>query len=261
MNRWLHLYHKDFAEKGVRPTRIENAFVRSHLYSELNEDGSKDAAVELELSLIENKIDPVLSKIHLAALENRLPKLTQADHDIWNQFFLTQWKRSPDLKKAVMTDSQLLIELSDIHSYLRQRFPNRTPDIDAMDEPRRNARVIRNARVRSLRDRSPKVMRVLEKRGLSILRIRAPNKSFVIGGRPVIQLAFRPGRTLVDDDTEMWLPISSNVAVGVGRGGQRESLYFLDDAKPIRLLNAAIASQSSEFASCSAKLTASLAGV
>jgi hypothetical protein len=72
-------------------------------------------------------------------------------------------------------------------------------------------------------------------------------------------MAFRDGLSLMDEATEMWLPISSKVAIGVGPRDQRETIYYLDNHAAIRHLNLSIARQSTEFASRSMELTESIA--
>jgi hypothetical protein len=101
-------------------------------------------------------------------------------------------------------------------------------------------------------------MDAMQTRGVAVLSITAPTKSLVIGSRPVVQMAFRDGLSLVDEATEMWLPISSKVAVGVGPRSEPETIYYLNNNAAIRHLNLSIARQSTEFASCSAKLTESI---
>ena len=118
---------------------------------------------------------------------------------------------------------------------------------------------MRNVRVDSLKQLSGNVMGVLERRGIGILQVRRPKKSFIVGSRPVVKLT-PGGRTDLEDTVvEMWMPIASDVAAGVGLGGGRISLFFLDAEKPIRQLNAAIASQSSIIAAASRALVRSVA--
>lgn len=75
----------------------------------------------------------------------------------------------------------------------------------------------------------------------------------------MVQLGFRDGLKLMDEATEMWLPISSRVAAGVGTRDAREIVYSLANHAAVRHLNIAIARQSTEFASRSPELTASIA--
>ena len=46
----------------------------------------------------------------------------------------------------------------------------------------------------------------------------------------------------------MWLPIASDIAVGVGLGGGNLTFHLVDDERPIHQLNLAIAGQSGTIA-------------
>lgn len=254
---WLQLYSR--RDRRTRPTKPSNAFCEGHLYSEIDRDGHKDPRVELELSWLERAIEPILSKFELSAQTGELPNLSAADLLIWRFFFVVQWRRVPDLHQTVATDEESEAELHRILDEMAKRFPDRVVEIEAMREPVEVKRTIRNARVSGVTEVSERVMNALATRGVAILSITAPTKALIIGSRPVVQLAFREGLNLTDEATEMWLPISSKVAIGVGPKDQREIIYHLNDHAAIRHLNLAVARQSTEFASRSVKLTSSIA--
>jgi hypothetical protein len=256
-NGWLYLYSQ--RDRRTRPTRSANAFCEGHLYSEIDEAGRKDPRVELELSWLETVIDPILDRFEESARTGNLPSLAPADLFTWRFFFVVQWRRVPDLHQTVATDSEAAAELNQILDEMLLRFPERAAEIEAMRDAAEMQRTIRNARIRGVPEVSQRVMDAMETRGLAILAITAPTKSLVIGSRPVIQMAFRDGLSLMDEATEMWLPISSKVAIGVGPRDQRETIYYLDNHAAIRHLNLSIARQSTEFASRSMELTESIA--
>ncbi|WP_149903380.1 hypothetical protein [Mesorhizobium sp. SARCC-RB16n] len=64
---------------------------------------------------------------------------------------------------------------------------------------------------------------------------------------------------LNDPAVEMWLPVASDVAVGVGQGDGNVSLHQIVDERPVRQLNTAIANQSGTIAAASAALVKSIA--
>ena len=254
---WLHLFSK--RDRRTRPTRPANAFCEGHLYSEVDSDGRKDPRVEIELSWLERAIEPILLKFEESVRSNKLPQLSAADLLIWRFFFVVQWHRVPDLHQTVATEEESAIELHQILDEMVKRFPDRASEIEAMRDPTEMKRTIRNARIRLVPEVSERVMNALGTRGLAVLSITAPTKGLIIGSRPVVQLAFRDGLSLMDEATEMWLPISSKLAVGVGPKDEPEIIYHLNDHSAIRHLNLAVARQSTEFASRSAKLTDSVA--
>lgn len=253
---WLQLYSR--REGRVRRTRINNAFCEGHLYSEIDDQGRKDPRVELELSWLETVIDPILAKFENSAGTGRLPNLSPAELLTWRFFLVVQWRRVPDLHQTVATDEETAAELHQILDDMQARFPERAAEIEAMRDAAEMRRTIRNARVRAVPEVSQRVMDAMQTRGVAVLSITAPTKSLVIGSRPVVQMAFRDGLSLIDEATEMWLPISSKVAVGVGPRSEPETIYYLNNHAAIRHLNLSIARQSTEFASCSAKLTESI---
>jgi len=125
--------------------------------------------------------------------------------------------------------------------------------------PQVRDRILRNARVIALTDRGTNVRRALASRGLGVVHIEARHKSFIIGSSPVVKLTL-PGRSDIRDPTvEMWLPIASDVMVGLGREAGTETLASTTDASQIRHINEAIASQSTMIAGASKALVRSLA--
>ena len=254
---WLHVFSR--RDQRTRPSRPANAFCEGHLYSQIEKDGRKDPKVEIELSWLEGAIDPILNKFEASAHTGKLPNLSEGDLLLWRFFFIVQWRRVPDLHQTVATDEESEAELHQILDEMVQRFPGRSDEIEAMRKPSEMKRTIRNARIQGVPVVSERVLDALSSRSVAVLSIAPTNKALIIGSRPVIQMAFRDGLSLMDEATEMWLPISSKTAVGVGPKGQREIIYHLQDPAAIRRLNVTIASQSTEIASHSAKLTNSIA--
>lgn len=254
---WLHFARKAEAS-AIRPTRINKAFKQSHLYSQLSETGKKDPVVERELAQLEYQADRVLNKIIEAASRDQLPALTAQEFETWYRFFLVQWKRVPDLHAEIASDDMARDMLAEIHEELRVAHPDKKAALDALSTPEEVARTIRNTRARAILQISPRITELFRARGIRILRHRRPGKAFVIGSRPVIQMGFKNGLTLFHAATEMWLPVSKDILMGVGAGAPLELLY-LDSDDPIRKVNEGVVGQSSSFGSHSPKLIKSLA--
>lgn len=254
---WLHIHSKH--DRRTRPTRPWKAFCEGHLYSEELENGIKDPRVETELAWLEGVVDPILNKFENAARTGQNPNLSAFELLTWRFFVVVQWRRVPDLHQTVTTDDESAAFLHKILDEMSAKFPERTAEIEAMRAPEAVSRAVRNARVRSIPEVSQRVMEAMATRGVAVLSITAPTKALIIGSRPVVQMAFRDGLTLMDEATEMWLPISSKVAVGAGRRNEAETVVFLNNHAAIRHLNLAVARQSTDFASRSAALTTSIA--
>ena len=149
--------------------------------------------------------------------------------------------------------------VEEIIDELRVAAPHRLAEIQRLATPEAKARTVRNVRVQSLQQFSAKVISVLERRGIAVLRITAPNKTFIIGSRPVVKLTGKGRTDLNDPSVEMWLPLASDIAVGAGRGDGSISLHLAQNGDPVRQLNLAIAKQSTMIAAGSAALVRSIA--
>jgi len=254
---WVHAYSKDDPDAKIRKERPCNVFVRRHLYSTEDQAGAKDPAVEREFSQLETLIGPILDKFENAAARNDVPNLTPEERLVWHYFFALQFKRVPDFlhRPEFVADAESFFHQT--LDELRRKYPDRVEEIDGFSHEA--SRFVKNAQIGALQSVSAEVIDVLEARGIALLRLTSPNKAFIIGSRPVVQFAFRKGRTLREPSTEMWLPISSRLLVGVGHTNAPESILSLDDHAAVRHVNVAIAEQSSHIASCSPKLTRSVA--
>lgn len=215
--------------------------------------------MEHALSVLESEAMAVVQSILMPVREGRLPILSSEQMRLWYMFFLTQWRRTPESQRANISDADALQMIESAIDELRQAVPHRLDEIEALATPEAKARTVRNVRVQTIGQTSVEAMAVLERRGIAILRIVQPKKSFIIGSRPVVKLT-PPGRTdLNDPAVEMWLPIASDIAVGVGQGEGKVSLHDTVNERPVRQLNRAIASQSGTIAAGSAALVKSIA--
>jgi hypothetical protein len=256
---WLHWCRHHEAPATIRRARPAELFHQNHLYSTLSESGIKDPAMERRLSALENEAVGVVEAILSAARAGQRPVLSMDQKRIWHQFFLMQWRRTPENQRASTSDDEALGIVEETLDELRAAVPHRLLEIEALSTPAAKARTVRNVRVQTLIQFTAEVMDVLERRGIAVLRITKSNKSFIVGSRPVVKLTM-PGRTdLNDPEVEMWLPIASDVAVGVGQGDGELSLHHATDERLVRQLNTAIASQSGTIAAGSATLVRSIA--
>lgn len=255
---WLHWCRRDEDEPVIRPARPSELFLKNHLYSIIAAGGGKDPAIEIALSKLETKTVPVVQKMIEAARAERLPDLTEEEKYIWYHFFSMQWRRTPESQQSAASDDEISAMFDDSIARLRELLPRRRNDIDALDTDEGRTRTIRNVRAESLTQFSDNVAAVLAQRGIGILGIRKPNRSFIVGSRPVVKFTIKGQSDLRNPIVEMWLPIAYDVAVGVGNATGQTSLYFADEDEPIRRLNLAIAKQSRIIAARSADLVRSI---
>ena len=78
------------------------------------------------------------------------------------------------------------------------------------------------------------MLTVLASRGLALLHITAPGESFAIGSLSIV----RKHGDLRETDSEAWLPIASDVAVGIGFKPDTMTLIELADPEAVCVLRA-----------------------
>ena len=92
----LYLFDKRRPEAGVRDPKPKEAFTQNHLNTIVHKDGSKDVGLELWYQKMEGEVSPVVEKIVERARALKLPSLTQAERNIWDNFVYHQQKQAPD---------------------------------------------------------------------------------------------------------------------------------------------------------------------
>ena len=255
---WLHAVRPADCNAKVFRKRPEELFKKRDLYTVKRSEGPADHRMETALSRFEGESDRVMARIVEAARAGEVPSLGADEEATWLRFLFLQWKRVPDLHLTITTPEEADTLLDEVFAEAREQFPDRGAELDRLSQPAERARTLKNARVDGLRGMSIEVFDAMRSRGLGIVRITRPDKRFIIGSRPVVKLT-HPGKTdLRHPECELWLPIASDVMVGLGRGQGTETLVDCS-SENIRHTNLAIAHQSTMFASGSAALTWSLA--
>lgn len=256
---WLHWAEVGPVSPVLRRARPNELFHKRHLYSTLNASGEKDVAIERDLAKLEDATAPLVEQMIVAARADRLPDLSDADHRLWNSFLATQWRRTPETRAAVASEAVVTAMLDDIIVDTKRLFPHRIKEIETLMTPEARKRAAVNAWATTLPQPGGDLEAVLKARGILILRITPPNKAFVMGSRPVVKITPGGHKNLRDPVSELWLPVASDVVVGLGQGTQRARLMYLEKPEPIRQLNLAISSQSGVVAGRSASLVRSVA--
>lgn len=254
----LYFYDKRRPENGVCCTGPSNLFVESHFYSELGDDGGQDPWLERILAKLESNTEPILQRIIESARKGELPNLSQEEKEIWDYFLYYQWKRVPDsLDRASGLedfDAELQRTLDRVEKDFRKLTDEewqRFRDPDYKRKLRQNVKVDVVARI------GPDVLKIIKYKGLGIGVIENPKKSFVIGSNPVVKLTYRGQTHLADPSVELWLPISSDIAILLLPSHKQEKLLPLSDEN-VRHLNRSILSQSTVVACRSESLIRSL---
>lgn len=219
-----------------------------------------DSALEGETSKLETQAAAIIKKMMVAVRANRAPILSPSERSVWYEFFHLQWKRVPELfgwlAKAESPDEMIDRIVEEFEVNVR---PMTDVERAKVRDREYRDRVIHNGIAQVAISRSERIIEVLAARGIGVARVAVKNKAFIIGSSPMIKFN-HPGRPHpLDPSVEIWLPVASDVVVGLGHGPDREVFVPITDATHIRHINEAISAQSQVIAGHSQKLIASLA--
>ncbi|OOG61989.1 hypothetical protein B0E45_31780 [Sinorhizobium sp. A49] len=239
-------------------TYPNDALLEGQLYTVKEADGSQNAELESWFSRLESEAAPIVDKMVASVRANRLPRLNLSERITWDRFFLQQWRRVPDLFESLLPSEQFAKDVME----LLDEFDTVVRPVSA-DERQRLLQKSELKRMRgnvfatTLLEESEEALDLLGSRGLAFLRVKNPRKSMILASRPVVRWGFKDNPHLSDPRTEMWLPISADVAVGVGRYDVPEFFRELTDSDT-RFLNEGLARQSSQIVGRSFELINSL---
>ena len=247
-------------ERVVKSATPKDLFLQNELYTQHGDHEEKDVSVEYSLRELETKAAPVIKKIIDSARADRLPELTPDEKNIWDEFFLIQSFRIPDVLDSIVNKyPDWIPELIDEHE--KEYGPPTEEEIKKANDPKEIDRMKHNLRatVVTRLTSGSKIFQILQSRGLIIGIIRKPNKSFIIGSNPAARLYHK----LSDPGAEWHLPIAHDITVTHhdSHPREKESLAEITGDHTIRKINEAICKQSSFIAGPSCKLIASLARV
>lgn len=251
----LYVYDKNHPKKGVQKKDPKKTFVRRHLYSQEEEDGTRDVSVETEfLAPLESDASQVIEKIISTARMKLVPELSAIEKRAFLKFFYYQMMRLPAVRNNFVDEvSEELTSYLEAASRVR---PLNTYEQALLEEGDARERHLKNASVNTLRS-SPVGEETIDEivnGSLCVAAIKRPkpNRSFIISDSPYIRLTDRD--LLYHDNRiiEIWLPLASDVAVAL-TPGRFDKLRVLKDRKR-ETLNQGVFSQSTVIAGCSREL-------
>lgn len=256
----LFVFDKRFPEKGVLTSTPRQAFSENYLYLRYANDGSRDYSIEQALGRIEGIANEIIEKVVLAAWGRKCPDLTRMEKESWDQYFLSQWRRVPDVypSEQVVDD-----DLSQIVDDLKGRLVSGRLSTKALEhflaDKSMVSQIKQNARAGVAVTLGEEALNILESKGLCIAIITSSKRSFVIGSNPIAK-STPLGRThLADPEVYAWLPIAHDVAITPALSRGQEELVEARDKGWVRRLNEATFNQSTAIAGRSRRLVESLA--
>ena len=245
-NERLYFFDKHFEKKIVKKTTLDNFGLEKNLYTKYDEQGNKDNSAEKLFADLEGKTAKIFEKIINAARTGRIPELTAFEKQTLNHYIYCQWGRVPDTTDPILNrdlkESDSRYELTrDMTSEEREKFE-------------KELRV--ESLTRSVVEPNEEILQIFEDKGLAILVLRKPKKSFVIGTNPILRIP--RGFHLTDPKAESWLPIAYDVAISPYFPHRTEKLLEKIEDQDIRGFNETILKQSSAIAGRSEELISSL---
>ncbi|GJD73602.1 DUF4238 domain-containing protein [Methylobacterium goesingense] len=252
----LWVYDKRVPGRGIWRSKPKGIFKERHVYTVARPDGGPSAMVERALGAVENAADPVLGRIVDRVRAGQSLNLSADERRTLLLFLYIQHKRSPEFFRSFPLDGDVEdLALSAIEVMEAESGPM-PPDQRAAYLSAAGLKQVEQAlRMSVLMNISPQVFGVLEARGIAVAFIPRSDRSFVLGSLPFARFMSSRGREdLGDPESELWLPIASDVAVSTyGAKGEDRVVHLVQD-RPIRQVNGALVGQSSVIASGSRDL-------
>ena len=245
-NGFLYFYSNHFNEKQVRKIIPEKFGLENNLYTEYDEQGNKDTSAENLFADLEGRTAKILRKIINAARTGKKPELTPLEKETLDHYIYCQWGRVPDTTDPVLNRD--LRENDSRYKLIRDMTPEERKKFE------KELRV--KSLTRGVSEPNERILRIFGDKGLAVLVLRKPKKSFVIGTNPVLRIPI--GLHLADPKAESWLPIAYDIAITPYFSRGTEKLLKDIEDLDIRGFNETILKQSSAIAGHSEKLISSL---
>lgn len=229
-------------------------FAETHLYTIEDAAGQKDTSLEADFATLEGDASSIINKLVDGARMGEAPHLTDEERATWDLYFYLQWKRTPDVHAKVASLNEPEARLDAIFAEIVARSPAAAAEVAKLDNPEERKRLIQGGKVHAIRRTPGDVLQVLASRGLVLLHVGDPDQSLAIGSLPIV----RKAGDLRAEDSEVWLPIASDVAAGPGYAPQTIKIVDVTDAEEVWRFNIVTARQSSTFAAASKNLMTDL---
>jgi hypothetical protein len=247
------LYYFDSRKPNV-PVKHRNTksiFCKKWDNTAVDKFGKKDFSLETaHYGELDNAAPVLFSKLIEACSKKSVPKLTSDDRRTLSRIFYNQFKRSPDVKQGQSIMQCIDETWSTSVERIRDKFP--ATEISELEIPETRKRIIQEATVEAGKQETPEMLEMLDGLSLRISRIADPKNAFIVGSKPVW--------SDLDDGGQLsfWLPVSSEVIVGLDHADAHETFTEINDGNAIRKMNERVAGQSTEIAGRSKELVESL---
>lgn len=236
-----HGFRVDGRTKVIRQ-KAENVFYEKHLYSEVTPEGIKRADLEKHYAALESDVSPILDALVDNAMASSLADLTAGQHQTIREFIYHQWRRVPEFYHHIWAFDDERQKRQHLLNLLHARGVE-VPHDEILDKlPKSDLdRYYNNGRIGSLWECKSESFDVIMRMKLAVVVVKGNASAFVIGSFPVLKFAEDVEYNLLHEDTQIVLPIASEVALMLNH---RDSALALIDQRVVRYINLASAKRS-----------------
>lgn len=246
------------AKGDVGRTTPENLFHERDLYSQIELDGTRDAAVDDMFTKLEDLAAPFMAQLLPIVRARRIPAL---DEGAWSFFFHYTYysiKRVPAYARKLAESGEYVEVLRRALQDAVANDPTRAEEAaEILGDPEEIERLARNGLILA-QGRKPieELGAEFERKGMLVL-LAPPGKSFIIGEVPFAKVEFGPTTRDAPDDRISFFPVAHDVALGF-LGERRKVQLEVVPREYVRRMNEAVAAQSRMFAGRNQALVSSL---
>ena len=247
---------------GIRDALPINLMLQRYLYSETNQDGTKDHSLEYQYSDLESDASIIFDKIERLALMGLVPVLPRQERDIIDEFVCAQWRRVPDFNERVFNSERFPQIVAEVAVKYEQQIGRALTEAERQELEliKTDKDVKHRTRVRALKRPAAQVLAALAAKSLQFL-ISSAGSTFVLGSSPVLKTS--PGKessNLNHDQCEVRFAFHPKVALLFTSPWKPDMLVNVPGSE-VDFYNTAVARKSSIIASNSKASVATHAGL
>lgn len=234
----LYFWRRGMAIGEVRRANPTNLFVEEHLYSIVDEKGSRDPSAEQWFGRLESVVAPFIQQFLKVVRHGMTPIMDPTYWDLWHVYNYHAQKRTVGWHTRFMTRDDLLAVMQTIATEEQWTDYLRTWEAD----PEGALREMNNARIASQVDPMPDDL-LNEYRRLGLMIYVAPARTaFILGDVVSAGALISSNGSGLGPHSAQFMPIAPDVAVGycAARGMHVNRL----EARDVRRMNEAMVKQS-----------------
>ena len=197
---YINVFDSRHPNRGIWKRKPGKVFGRNHLYTQIRNDGTRDATVEKEyLSTLESRTAPIVEEIVRAVRRKEVPALGIEERRTFIEFLYIQLTRIPERRDFFLKEAKKEVNRINIEE-----------------------RIWKNSSIVTLGHlaRTGDLMERLASQSLCYSPLRSPDavKKLVIGSDPVVRLDEGDRIFFGNSHVEIWLPLATDVAVAWSPG-------------------------------------------